>query len=114
MLFAGIPPRERRDAARKALEAVGLAGRCAHRPAQLSGGESQRVAIARALANRPEVVLADEPTGNLDSGTARDVIELILRHVRQHGATLILVTHDEELAKESTDRVVRLKDGRLD
>jgi predicted ABC-type transport system involved in lysophospholipase L1 biosynthesis ATPase subunit len=113
MIFAGAAPRERRAAARRALEAVGLAQRLDHRPAQLSGGENQRVAVARALVNRPQVVLADEPTGNLDSNTAREVMALILAHVREHGATLILVTHDEELARESTDRVVRLKDGQL-
>ncbi|HWB10628.1 MAG TPA: ABC transporter ATP-binding protein [Pirellulales bacterium] len=113
MIFAGVGPRERRAAARQALEAVGLSQRLAHRPAQLSGGENQRVAVARALVNRPQIVLADEPTGNLDSNTAREVMGLILTHVREHGATLILVTHDEELARESTDRVVRLKDGQL-
>lgn len=113
MVFAGVPRRRRRAEARRALEAVGLGARLDHRPAQLSGGESQRVAVARALVNRPEIVLADEPTGNLDSATAREVIGLILDHVREHGATLILVTHDEELARERTDRVVRLKDGEL-
>ncbi|HEX5442996.1 MAG TPA: ABC transporter ATP-binding protein [Pirellulales bacterium] len=113
MIFAGMPRRQRRAEARRALDAVGLGARLDHRPAQLSGGESQRVAIARALANRPEVLLADEPTGNLDSTTAREVMGLILAHVREHGASLILVTHDEELARECTDRVVRLKDGEL-
>jgi predicted ABC-type transport system involved in lysophospholipase L1 biosynthesis ATPase subunit len=113
MVFAGMPPHERRGEARRALEAVGLAARLDHRPAQLSGGENQRVAVARALVNRPEVVLADEPTGNLDSVTAREVVALILNHVREHGATLVLVTHDEELAAQCTERVVRLKDGRL-
>ncbi|HVC97166.1 MAG TPA: ABC transporter ATP-binding protein [Pirellulales bacterium] len=113
MVFAGLPPRERRGEARRALEAVGLAARLDHRPAQLSGGENQRVAVARALVNRPEVVLADEPTGNLDSATAHEVAALILNHVRDHGATLVLVTHDEELAGQCTERVVRLKDGRL-
>ncbi|HJT35516.1 MAG TPA: ABC transporter ATP-binding protein [Pirellulales bacterium] len=113
MIFAGVPRRRRRAEAGRALEAVGLGARLDHRPAQLSGGESQRVAVARALVNRPEIVLADEPTGNLDSATAREVIALILDHVREHGATLILVTHDEELARECTDRVVRLKDGEL-
>lgn len=113
MVFAGTPPRHRRAHARRALEAVGLGARLDHRPAQLSGGESQRVAVARALVNRPQVVLADEPTGNLDSATARDIIDLLLKHVHESAAALILVTHDEELARESTDRVLRLKDGGL-
>jgi predicted ABC-type transport system involved in lysophospholipase L1 biosynthesis ATPase subunit len=113
MIFAGRAPRERRESARSALESVGLAERLHHRPSQLSGGENQRVAVARALVNRPEVVLADEPTGNLDSQTARQVMGLILGHVRENGATLVLVTHDEELAATCTDRVVRLKDGLL-
>ena len=114
MIFAGRTPRERRASAAEALESVGLGGRLHHRPSQLSGGENQRVAVARALVNRPEVVLADEPTGNLDTGTARQVMGLILDHVRRHEATLVLVTHDEELARTCTGRVIRLKDGQLD
>jgi len=113
MVFAGIPRRQRRAEARQALEAVGLGTRLNHRPAQLSGGENQRVAIARSLVNRPEILLADEPTGNLDSATAREVVTLILEHVRARGATLILVTHDEDLARACTDRVLRLQDGRM-
>ncbi len=113
MVFAGRSPRERLAAARGVLEAVGLGARLNHRPAQLSGGESQRVAIARALVNRPRIILADEPTGNLDSQTARQVMTLILDHIREHAATLVLVTHDEELAASCTDRVVRLVDGRI-
>lgn len=113
MVFAGQPPRERRELARKALESVGLGHRLMHHPTEMSGGENQRVAVARALVNRPEIVLADEPTGNLDSDTARAVMDLILDHVTSQGATLVLVTHDEELAETCTDRVVRLKDGQL-
>lgn len=103
--------RERRNRARDALEKVGLANRSGHHPSQLSGGQQQRIAIARALVNKPELVLADEPTGNLDSQTARQVMALILDHVREHAATLVLVTHDNELAASCTDRVVRLVDG---
>ncbi len=113
MIFAGRSPRERRAFAREALESVGLGERLHHRPTEMSGGENQRVAVARALVNRPEIVLADEPTGNLDSATAHDVMGLILDHVQLHGATLVLVTHDEELAGTCTNRVLRLKDGRL-
>ncbi len=113
MVFAGQPPSQRRAHARRALEAVGLGPRLHHRPAQLSGGESQRVAIARALVNHPDILLADEPTGNLDSVTAGEVIALIRDHVRNYQTTLILVTHDEELAGACTDRVLRLKDGEL-
>jgi ABC-type lipoprotein export system ATPase subunit len=113
MIFAGRPPRERRESARQSLESVGLMERLHHRPNELSGGENQRVAVARALVNRPEMVLADEPTGNLDSGTARQVMALILDHIQKHGSTLVLVTHDEELARSCTDRVIRLKDGQL-
>jgi putative ABC transport system ATP-binding protein len=113
MIFAGRSPRDRRALAKQALESVGLGPRLHHRPTEMSGGENQRVAVARALVNRPEIVLADEPTGNLDSATANEVMALILEHVERHGATLVLVTHDEELAGASTDRVLRLKDGRL-
>jgi predicted ABC-type transport system involved in lysophospholipase L1 biosynthesis ATPase subunit len=113
MIFAGRPPRERRAEARRALEAVGLGERLHHRPAQLSGGEAQRVAVARSLVNRPAILLADEPTGNLDSATAREVIDLLTDHVRTRGTTLLLVTHDVELASGCTDRVVRLRDGQI-
>jgi predicted ABC-type transport system involved in lysophospholipase L1 biosynthesis ATPase subunit len=113
LVFAGRPPRERRETARRTLEAVGLGQRLHHRPAELSGGEQQRVALARALVNRPQILLADEPTGNLDSATAAEVMAVLDEHVRAAGATLLLVTHDEDLARRHTDRVVRLSDGRV-
>jgi ABC-type lipoprotein export system ATPase subunit len=113
MIFAGLSRRERRDLARQALEAVGLGARLNHRPAELSGGETQRVAIARALVNNPAVLLADEPTGNLDSASAAEVVALLTDHVRRYDTVLILVTHDEELARGCTDRVLRLRDGQL-
>ena len=94
------------------LDEVGLAARGHHYPAQLSGGEQQRVAIARALALRPRILLADEPTGNLDSATGSGIIELLLGLNRERGSTLLLVTHDEALAGKA-DRVLRLRDGRL-
>jgi predicted ABC-type transport system involved in lysophospholipase L1 biosynthesis ATPase subunit len=113
LIFAGRPRRQRRAEARRALEEVGLGQRLDHRPAQLSGGEAQRVAVARALVNRPGLLLADEPTGNLDSATAREVMAVLLDQVLRLGTTLILVTHDEELARSCTSRVFRLKDGQL-
>jgi predicted ABC-type transport system involved in lysophospholipase L1 biosynthesis ATPase subunit len=113
MVFTGRPPLERRDEAARALKAVGLGQRMHHRPAELSGGENQRVAIARALVNQPSILLADEPTGNLDSATANEVMGLILENVGRRGATLVLVTHDEELAASCANRVIRLKDGEL-
>ena len=103
---------EARETAEKQLEAVGLAPRTRHLPTQLSGGEQQRVAIARALARSPRVVLADEPTGNLDSRSGEMVIELLVRLHRELRITLVLVTHDEWVA-ERADRVLRLADGRL-
>lgn len=103
------------EAAHKAdalLRAVGLEARGHHYPAQLSGGEQQRVAVARAFANRPAILLADEPTGNLDTVTGQQVIDLLIRLNRDHGSTLVLVTHDQALAAYA-DRVVRLLDGRI-
>jgi putative ABC transport system ATP-binding protein len=94
------------------LRAVGLEARGHHYPAQLSGGEQQRVAVARAFANRPAILLADEPTGNLDTATGQQVIDLLIRLNRDHGSTLVLVTHDQALAAYA-DRVVHLLDGRI-
>ncbi len=99
-----------RARAQSLIDDVGLHGRGHHYPSQLSGGEQQRVAIARALANDPPIVLADEPTGNLDSATGQQVIDLLLDVNRKHGRTLVLVTHDLDLAARA-DRIVRLKDG---
>jgi predicted ABC-type transport system involved in lysophospholipase L1 biosynthesis ATPase subunit len=113
MVFAGRKPRERRDAARQALEAVGLSDRVRHRPGEMSGGERQRVAIARALVNHPEILLADEPTGNLDTATATEIFDILEENCRRSGVTLLLVTHDEELARRHVDRVLRMQDGRL-
>jgi len=94
------------------LESVGLKDRCSHYPAQLSGGEQQRVALARAFAGRPAILLADEPTGNLDSVTGQTVLDMLLSLNRQEGTTLVLVTHDPALSRLA-DRVIRLKDGQI-
>jgi putative ABC transport system ATP-binding protein len=111
MLYTGAPLRERRSAARAALEEVGLGHRLDHRPKQLSGGERQRVAIARALAKRPTIILADEPTGNLDSRSGKEVVSL-LHELAAGGATLMLITHDEEVA-ETFSRRIQMRDGEL-
>ena len=103
--LAGVGPRTRRRAARDLLEAVGLGGRLDHRPHQLSGGERQRVAIARALANSPHLVLADEPTGNLDEESADQVITLLESLPAQHGVTLVLVTHNHAIAARARTRL---------
>jgi putative ABC transport system ATP-binding protein len=100
------------DRAAAELEAVGLGHRAGHYPAQLSGGEQQRVALARAAAPRPEILLADEPTGNLDSATGTAIVDLLFGLRDRHGATLVLVTHERRLA-ERCDRVVPLADGRI-
>ncbi len=111
LIYNGTPARERRKAAGEALGAVGLSGRAHHRPNELSGGERQRVAIARALVNQPSVILADEPTGNLDSKTGEEIMQ-IFEQIHQAGNTIILVTHEEYIAQH-TQRSIRLLDGKV-
>jgi putative ABC transport system ATP-binding protein len=111
MLYTGAPARDRREAARVALERVGLGHRLTHRPAQLSGGERQRVAIARAIAKRPIIILADEPTGNLDSKSGGEVLAL-LHELASEGATMVLITHDEQIAG-SFPRRIQMRDGEI-
>lgn len=111
-MFARTPRKQRRAHANDLIEAVGLADRARHLPREMSGGQMQRAAIARALLNRPLVLLADEPTGNLDSATGASIIELFERIRDEFGTTVVIVTHDDELA-ERADRTIRLSDGRV-
>jgi putative ABC transport system ATP-binding protein len=113
LVFSGVPKKERRERAEEMLNKVGLSTRLTHRPFELSGGEQQRVAIARALVNRPQVLLADEPTGNLDSRTSREIVELLAGLNRSQGLTVIMVSHEEALAAEFAQKTIRLRDGRV-
>lgn len=109
LIYAGIKKEEREIMAKKALENVGLSDRMTHKPNELSGGERQRVAIARALVNKPSIILADEPTGNLDSGTSIEIMKLF-QEIHKKGNTIIVVTHEEDIAAYA-GRIIRLKDG---
>ncbi len=112
MIFNRIPPVERRARAITLLERVGLEGRMAHRPTELSGGQQQRVAIARALANDPRIILADEPTGTLDTRTGQEVLDLLTRLNREEGRTIVIVSHDASVTRFAT-RAVHLLDGKV-
>jgi len=112
MIFQEISKRKRMQTAKKLLVLVGLKERMYHKPNEMSGGEKQRVAIARALANNPEVILADEPTGNLDSKTGKEIMALLEKLYKEENKTIIMVTHDDKLAKEA-ERIVYMKDGQI-
>ena len=112
LIYSGLPAHQRREQAARALESVGLAERIEHRPNELSGGQKQRVAIARALVNEPSIILADEPTGALDSRTGDEIMDLF-DQVHAAGNTILLVTHEEHLARRSR-RIVRFRDGRIE
>jgi putative ABC transport system ATP-binding protein len=112
MLFSRVPPAQRRERARHLLEAVGLADRVGHKPTELSGGEQQRVVIARALVNDPTIILADEPTGNLDSRTGAEVMALLARLNQQQARTVIIVSHDPSIVN-FTSRCIHMLDGRI-
>ncbi len=111
LVYAGVPPAERAQRARAALDRVGLADREHHRPSELSGGQQQRVAIARALVTEPTVILADEPTGNLDSASTADVLDL-LEALNRDGSTIVLITHEHDIAARAARRV-EIRDGRV-
>ncbi|MFB6249049.1 MAG: ABC transporter ATP-binding protein [Salinibacter sp.] len=113
LLLAGVPPDERAPRARRVLETVGLGDRTDHRPAELSGGEQQRVATARALVGDPPLLLADEPTGNLDAGTGARIVDLLARLRREDGRTVVVVTHHVDEIEHVTEQVYSLRDGAL-
>jgi len=113
LLLAGVPPAERTPRARAALDTVGLADRITHRPVELSGGEQQRVATARALVGNPPLLLADEPTGNLDAETGNRIIDLLADLRRPHDRTVVVVTHHVEQIEGAAERIFRLRDGAL-
>jgi putative ABC transport system ATP-binding protein len=113
LAFGGIRGTQRRQRAEELLNRVGLRDRLTHRPSELSGGEQQRVAIARALANSPKVLLADEPTGNVDSTRAHELLALLREMVDKDSLTILMVTHDRELATSFSDRIILMKDGRI-
>lgn len=112
LIYAGVDARQRKERAIAALERVNLADRIHHKPTELSGGQIQRVAIARALINTPSIILADEPTGNLDTATSHDIMQ-IFEELWKAGNTIILITHEEDIA-QCTRRTIRLRDGRVE
>ena len=112
MLYAGIGKKERKERAKELLKMVGMEERMNHKPDELSGGQKQRTAIARAMANDPSIILADEPTGALDSETGRHIIDLFHHLHRETGKTIVLITHSQELARE-TERIITIKDGSI-
>lgn len=111
LIYQGVPAKERKVRATKALESVGLGERVEHKPTELSGGQQQRVAIARALVTNPPIILGDEPTGNLDSKSGKEVME-IFKELHQRGNTIILITHDSGVAAQA-ERIIRIQDGKL-
>ncbi len=113
LLFSGVPKKERGQKASEILKIVGLQHRSSHRPAELSGGEQQRVSIARALINSPRILLADEPTGNLDSKTSKEIVAVLSKLNVDHGVTVIMVSHEEALLKEYASEVIRFQDGKV-
>ncbi len=113
LLFAGVPKKERNRRAGEMLTKVGLINRKDHRPAELSGGEQQRVAIARALVNQPKILLADEPTGNLDTGTSRQIVQTLSELNKNQGLTVIMISHEQSLLAEFADDVICLRDGEV-
>jgi len=113
LLFAGVPKKERNRRAGEVLTKVGLFPRKDHRPAELSGGEQQRVAIARALVNQPKILLADEPTGNLDTGTSRQIVQMLSELNRKQGLTVIMISHEQALLSEFANDIIHLRDGEV-
>lgn len=111
LIYRGVPKKERIELAEAALDKVGLEKRKTHKPSEMSGGQQQRVAIARAIAQAPPIILADEPTGNLDSGSTKEIME-ILKELHREGRTVILITHDNEIAAQAK-RVIKIMDGRI-
>ncbi len=113
LLFAGVPKKERNRRAGDILKTVGLYPRKDHRPAELSGGEQQRVAIARALVNQPKILLADEPTGNLDTSTSRQIVQMLSDLNRKQGLIVIMISHEQALLSEFADNIIHLRDGEV-
>ena len=113
LLFAGVPKRERKSRAGEILSQVGLINRKDHRPTELSGGEQQRVAIARALVNKPKILLADEPTGNLDTSTSKQIVQTLVELNKKQGLTIIMISHEQSMLAEFADEVIHLCDGKV-
>ena len=112
LIYRGVGRKERIEMSQKALEKVGLGNRVNHKPSEMSGGQQQRVAIARAIAQAPPIVLADEPTGNLDSGSSKEIMQ-ILKELHEEGRTIILITHDNQIAMQAK-RVIKIMDGKIE